>query len=94
VLAYVKRDPELSSAPESGPFFASWRSPSAQASSWLDWENGTVFTKGADRAMLAKMIQVASALQARVQGDDGEIYYSADAPPIVPSPTILQRFSR
>ena len=93
-LAYAGRDPELSLTAESGPYFTEWRNPSAQPGSWLDWETGTVFTKGADRAMLAKMIQVATALHARVQGDDGEIYTSADAPPEFPSPTMLQRFSR
>jgi len=50
--------------------FASWKSePGA-----LGWYNGEISTKNPDEALIAKMVQIARKLEARVQGDDGEIY--------------------
>lgn len=41
---------------------------------WLIWRNGNISCKNPDAFLLAKMIQIASRLQARVQGDEGEFY--------------------
>jgi hypothetical protein len=37
-----------------------------------------VFTKDPDQPTVAKMIAIAARLAAKVQGDDGELYTSAD----------------
>ena len=55
---------------------------------WAEWENreegrneawmwhssGNVMAKNPDRAMLQKMFMIADALDAKVQGDEGEVY--------------------
>jgi hypothetical protein len=45
---------------------------------WLDWREGSVETKNPDEAILSKMLQIAAVLKAKVQGDDGEVYCSAN----------------
>ena len=41
---------------------------------WFFWQEGRVFTKNPDRAILAKLLQLAQRLGARVEGDDGTFY--------------------
>ena len=41
---------------------------------WFDWRGGCVVVKYPDILVLKKMYQIAIALGARVQGDDGELY--------------------
>src|SRR5688500_5284834 len=73
-LALVQSDPELTLEPGAGPYFARWSGPSRYPDPWLDWSEGNVNTKNPDSALLRKMVQLASRLGARVQGDDGELY--------------------
>jgi len=73
----IEEDPELTLDADTrcvmtgGEFiFAAWKSePGA-----LGWYGGEISTKNPDEALIAKMVQIASKLNARVQGDDGEIY--------------------
>lgn len=52
---------------------------------WFDFRNGNVIVKNADQEIINKMIDIASRLKAKVQGDDGETYHTkllfADKPP-------------
>ena len=73
-LAYVEADPELSLFPENGEAFAIWSGKASYEEPWLDWFEGNISTKGPDRAVLGKMLKIASDLGARVQGDEGELY--------------------
>lgn len=41
---------------------------------WFDFRNGDVVVKNPDNEILRKMWQIAQALDAKVQGDEGEIY--------------------
>jgi hypothetical protein len=41
---------------------------------WFYYSDGEITVKNPDRAILRKMFTIATALRARVQGDDGEIY--------------------
>jgi len=77
-LALVAEDPELAPDPENGESFALWSGPSRLPQPWLEWDEGNISTKNPDRALIAKMLQIAERLGARVQGDDGEFY---DTPP-------------
>ena len=73
-LAYVERDPELSLWPENGPHMARWSGKSKHSEPWLDWFKGNIYSKNPDEALIQKMVHIARALDAKVQGDDGEIY--------------------
>jgi hypothetical protein len=78
-LAVVRADPELTPAPENGPYFVQWSGQSWHPEPWLDWHAGNVYTKNPDSALLRKMVRLAQQLEARVQGDDGE-FYTGDEP--------------
>jgi hypothetical protein len=41
---------------------------------WLDWFEGSIFTKNPDLVLIEKMIELSKHFQAKVQGDDGEVY--------------------
>src|SRR5689334_3842777 len=79
-LAYVKNDPSLTLRGESvWPFEAIWSGDdvcgkSEYPEAWLDWLDGYVYTKNPDRPVIKKMVLIARVLNAKVQGDDGEIY--------------------
>jgi hypothetical protein len=84
--AYVTGDPEMSitgaaeaALPEGrvlryeNTLLAEWRRPTGGVV-WFDFRSGRVVVKNPDEATVEKMKQVARALRARVQGDDGESY--------------------
>jgi hypothetical protein len=41
---------------------------------WLDWADGAIYTKNPPAPVRARMYEIAQALGARVQGDEGELY--------------------
>jgi hypothetical protein len=71
-LAYVSGDPEFRHTPENGPYFHEWTG--SKEGEWLDWREGQIETKNPSESLIAKMVAVAAALGATVQGDDGERY--------------------
>ncbi|UXH80007.1 hypothetical protein [Roseateles amylovorans] len=73
-LAHVEADPDLSLHAENGPYYAVWSGPSKHEEPWLEWFQGNVSSKWPDTALYQKMLQVAGALGARVQDDDGTFY--------------------
>jgi hypothetical protein len=74
-LAVVAGDPELRLDPVKDPSFALWSGPCRYpGGTWFNWLDGRVFTKNPDRATVAKMLELARRLGARVQGDHGEFY--------------------
>ncbi len=83
--ALVDSDPDLTIDVRNGPFFAVLISQSEETPGWLDWSDGNISTKNPNRDLLAKMLQIADTLEAAVQGDDGELYRSADEIPERPA---------
>jgi hypothetical protein len=75
-LDYVARDSEFRLDPRNGKYFAQWLGKSEYDEPWLDWFQGNVSTKWPDTALYNKMLQVASALGAKVQDDNGTVYSS------------------
>jgi hypothetical protein len=73
-LAVATADPELEAIPENGDAFFGLSDGADDAAGWFDWFQGNVYTKNPDEQTLAKMLTLASRLEARVQGDDGELY--------------------
>jgi hypothetical protein len=76
-LRVVDEDPELRLAGYNGAYFAIWSGPLEYADPWLDWSRGQIDTKNPDPPLIRKMLQIASRLGAKVQGDDGEVYDEA-----------------
>lgn len=71
-LALATADIDLTADPANGPFAVRFR-----GSAWFDWSEGNVFTTDPERSTVSKMLVLAHQLDAIVQGDDGEIYDSA-----------------
>jgi len=73
-MAYVASDPDLKPDWENpGPENVRFVTHPGQWPLW--WSNiGEIYTKNPDRLVVAKLVQIASALGARVVGDDDEVY--------------------
>ena len=81
-IALVAADPELKFDEPNDPHFAVWPGPcSYPDGTWFDWSEGRISTKNPDQAILAKLLQMATLLQAKVQGDDGECYTHCNQAP-------------
>ena len=74
-LKYVESDPELSIDESKGKYFAIWKED------WLDWRRGEIYTKNPRKNLVEKMIQIANRLNAKVQGDEGEVYIESSQVP-------------
>src|SRR5688500_1485787 len=83
--SYVESDPELRMDDSLGEHFAVWSGPSAHELPWLGWANGNIDSKNPDQPLIQKMVAVAAALGASVQGDDGERYDRSGTPEPFPS---------
>jgi hypothetical protein len=86
-LDYVKSDPELEFNPTAYSYrqsdsdelafpsgFAEWINHPLKERPWFDYEDGYIETKNPDEETIMKMKRIAIALNAKVQGDDGEVY--------------------
>ena len=73
-LSCFAQGPELSVADVNGEYFAIWSGPSQYEQPWFNLTQGNISTKNPDPPVIAKAIAIAAKLNARVQGDDGEIY--------------------
>ncbi len=89
-LSYIKTDSELELRNESEiisgsennfenrPGFCEWNSHPTErdptSRPWFAYWKGSIETKNPDAPTIRKMIQIATALNAKVQGDDGEFY--------------------
>ena len=73
-LRLVGIDPKLNRAGFRGPYFAIWSGPSEHEIPWLDWMLGRVYSKNPDEALIDKMVEIAGSLEARVVGENDEVY--------------------
>lgn len=80
-LAYVGNDEELTLSPQDGPHFVRWKGASKYPDAWLDWRDGNIYSKNPGEPLIDKMVRIAEALGAQLQGDDGEIYRSGHEAP-------------
>jgi len=76
-LEYVKTDPELKLAGYNGPYFAIWSGKSEYVDPWFDLCGGNIYSKNPDGPIIGKMLEIAKKLNAKVQGDDYEVYFGA-----------------
>lgn len=61
--------------------------------SWFRYSNGNIDVKNPDDEIISKMLLIAEALQAKVQGDEGELYEENDYNKIV-MPRVLGPINR
>ena len=100
---YVARDPgfDLTGVAETSmpdgtlryenPGLACWRGHPSGEQVWFDFRRGRVVVKNPDEPTIGKMLAVAHALGARVEGDDGEIYESPGGRPRPPRVSLAAR---
>lgn len=74
-LSYVEGDEELTLDPPNGAYSVIWK---GEGELWFDWYEGNVYTTNPDRIALEKMLSIAKALNAKVQGDNGEVYNTVE----------------
>ncbi len=73
-LNVVNEDPELSIDDANGPYFTIWSGKCSYPDPWFDWDEGNIYTKNPDEPIIAKMLEISKIFNAKVQGDDGEVY--------------------
>jgi hypothetical protein len=73
-IQLIHNDEELSIDTKHGDFFAIWNGHQARDASWLDWDDGRLYTKQPDEALYCKMLQIAKKLDAVVIDDDDRKY--------------------
>lgn len=78
VEAALASRPDLAAAPGDGGALEITVPALGDASPLLVFEDGELWTKNPDDATLALMLELATALDARVRGDELETYRSAD----------------
>lgn len=76
-LALIMADPELVLVPENGKYFVVWRGATKYSEMWFNWFSGNIATENPDKATLRKMLEIATWLNAHIQGDEGELYDEA-----------------
>lgn len=77
-LAYIESDSTLAAPFADDPAFATWKGCTAYPETWFRWsEGGYIHTKNPDEATIDKMVEIARTLNAKVQGDDHEVYVSS-----------------
>lgn len=80
---YVVKIPGLTEHFQNKPGFCEWKGHSALDAAykpWFDFGHGMISTKNPDEETIRKMIKMADAFNAKVLGDDGEIYTVLDYP--------------
>ena len=85
--AYIEKDPELRF---DGADSAHWSGFTTLECPLLVWRHGNIEASGPDLEFIRKVVTVASALEAVVQGNDGETYNSDGSS--LPRPEIASGF--
>jgi hypothetical protein len=78
-LAVVEEDPELApwdAYPNS--HFALWSGDSKHEHPWMDWSRGKIYSKNPDAPLIRKMVSIARRLNARVIGQESEVYNGSE----------------
>ena len=80
-LETVRQDPELEIVSETEPYVAAWLQDPSGIEIFFDLRRGNISTKNPTKEAIIKMGDIANRLQAKVQGDDGEIYQNGEVVP-------------
>jgi len=72
--AYRIKVPGSETESQVAPGFCDWTGHSSNKELWFDYSYGCISTKNPDDETIKKMLSISKALNAKVQGDDGEVY--------------------
>ncbi len=70
----VASTPEGSIVEYQNNLLAEWSEHPTVKPVWFDFRNGNIVIKNPDGHILSKMFDISKALDAKVQGDEGEVY--------------------
>lgn len=73
-LAFIDSDSDLTRDTRNGDYHTFRLGLSSHKETWLDWNDGNIYTKWPDTQLYRKMLEIAECLKARVMDDDGNIY--------------------
>jgi hypothetical protein len=71
---YEVKIPGLEYKSQVPPGFCEWTAHPLNKRPWFDYYDGSMSTKNPDEPTIRKMISMAKEFNAKVQGDDGELY--------------------
>ena len=71
---YRIKIPGIETNSQVAPGFCEWAAHPLNKRPWFNYSDGNISTKYPDEATVGKMILMAEVLNAKVQGDDGEVY--------------------
>jgi hypothetical protein len=72
--AYWIKVPGDATKSQVAPGFCEWTAHPQDERPWFDYSDGNISTKNPDEPTIKKMILMAKEFNAKVQGDDGEVY--------------------
>ena len=73
-LNIINSDSSLTLSKDNGKYFTELKNSDGEIITWLDWDDGCIFTKNPKDSTIKKMISIANNLKATVQGEEGEEY--------------------
>lgn len=88
-LAAANQDVELEIITETEPYIVTWLKSASESEMDFYWSKGNIISKNPTEEIIIKMEAIANRLQAKVQGDDGEVYQNG-AP--MPEPVEKKKF--
>lgn len=74
-LKYAEQDPELTKSDELNEYeWTAYPYKEANGTPWFKYNDGYVRSKNPDLLVIKKMLVMATAMNAKVQGEEGELY--------------------
>jgi hypothetical protein len=77
-LDVITWDPDLCLDKSHGTHAVFWIDREGGHRGWFDWCDGVVYTTDADEATVRKLLELATRMKARVQGDSDKFYESIE----------------
>ena len=80
---YQIKNPQKSDETIPAPGFCDWLNHPQKEEYWFLYNQGNIETKNPDEHAIIKMLSIANNFNAKVQGDDGEVYSIASSSKII-----------
>lgn len=70
----ISEDISLTLDNQNEKHFAIWQAEATTQPEWLDWQDGSIYSKNPSKALRKKMFRIAQKLNAQLIGEEGELY--------------------